>query len=59
MQSAFSVNAVALVENKPQANLNLKQLLEAFRPNNQIWEKRIIERGDTLFNHSYQYLLDS
>jgi len=30
MQSAFSVNAVALVENKPQANLNLKQLLEAF-----------------------------
>ena len=30
MQSAFSVNAVALVDNKPQANLNLKQLLEAF-----------------------------
>ncbi|HBH11007.1 MAG TPA: DNA gyrase subunit A, partial [Gammaproteobacteria bacterium] len=27
MQSAFSVNAVALVDNKPQANLNLKQLL--------------------------------
>ncbi len=30
MQSAFSVNTVALVDNKPQANLNLKQLLEAF-----------------------------
>ena len=30
MQSAFSVNAVALADNKPQANLNLKQLLEAF-----------------------------
>ena len=30
MQSAFGVNAVALVDNKPQANLNLKQLLEAF-----------------------------
>ncbi len=30
MQSAFSVNVVALVDNKPQANLNLKQLLEAF-----------------------------
>ena len=30
MQSAFGVNAVALVGNKPQANLNLKQLLEHF-----------------------------
>ena len=30
MQSAFSVNTVALIDNKPQANLNLKQLLEAF-----------------------------
>ena len=30
MQSAFSVNTVALVDNKPQANLNLKQLLEPF-----------------------------
>ena len=30
MQSAFGVNAVALVDNKPQANLNLKQLLEHF-----------------------------
>ena len=30
MQSAFSVNTVALVDSKPQANLNLKQLLEHF-----------------------------
>ena len=36
-----------------------KQLLEAFRPSNQDWEKRIIERGKTFFNNSYNYLLNN
>ena len=36
-----------------------KQLLEAFRPNNQAWENRIIKRGITFFNHSYNYLLNN
>ncbi len=36
-----------------------KALLEAFRPSNQAWEKRIIERGKTFFNDSYNYLLNN
>ena len=36
-----------------------KKLLEAFRPIDQKWEKRIIERGITFFNHSYEYLLNN
>ena len=36
-----------------------KLLIEAFRPNNQDWENRIIERGKTFFNNSYNYLLNN
>ena len=36
-----------------------KQLLKAFRPDDQAWENKIIERGITFFNHSYNYLLNN
>ena len=34
-------------------------LLEAFRPSNKIWEKKIVDRGITLFNESFQYLVSN
>ena len=36
-----------------------KNLLDAFRPIDKKWEEKIIERGITFFNHSYDYLLNN